>query len=675
MQQRIVKRIGNDIFVNLPIYERDGQPFANSADYTLEFELLSSNTHVEPIPVTEYWFEDGNRLCFWVLASEITAIGWYDFRGKLTRPDSSVSGGVATHEFDVVKLIRVVEHSEWIGTENTAGLYAMLDMYALSAYHSYVRTTLDDPILTEKEWVDTLKLRYEDLTDVQLTQLITNVINSITQVGVIIKEDDATVEPTDENVFSAKRTLKEISRTIQNFFSTLDDKFIRKDVEDEAAEVITFLKGIVAGGTSFFENVDASGSVTSSLVAILREGFQTGEWGIDKYGDAVLNDVLLRQLTATERANLQKGFKTGSHGMDAAGNFTSETVTSSEAVLGNVTLLGGAKSPVYIPGMFGEGFSLSRTSSGKWAMEVDDIMVRGQMILNELTIHKISHVGGAFLFSPASGEIAEVEEYPGSWKITVKDVNNFHFELYDNVICQNFTGIKQKRYWRGCNEVHPEDGVLFLGKTDCEAGSAIPEVGDEIITFGNKMKPARQNAILISSYGETGPYMQFFSGLDYYDLLDKVDVQIGGPETFFTASKFEIRGNDGKKKRVPREMGAWTWGTTYEFYDRVRYNGAFWLCMVPSTGVIPDEKRAEWVKETDVKVGGKNLLREYDIRFDFKYWGGYTPALGGNYEEHDLSAIMAGIKYLQVAPRNVQWVFPEFEQTLNVTSNTSWTTK
>lgn len=598
MQQRIVKRIGNDIFVNLPIYERDGQPFANSADYTLEFELLSHDTHTEPIPINDYWFENGNRLCFWVLASDVIATGWYDFKGRLTRPDSSVSGGVATHEFDVVKLIRVVEHSEWIGTENTAGLYAMLDMYALSAYHSYVRTTLDDPILTEKEWVDTLKLRYEDLTDGQINQLISSVVNSIVQVGFIVKEDDTTVEPTDDNVFSSLRTLKEIERVAHDI--DLGDKYLSKVNADTAQEVITFLKGIIASDDSSFTNLVASGSITANDIEALNS----------------VETSILRVLT--------------------------------QATLQNVILKGQINSETFTSGFLGSGFRLNKVGD-RWVLELDDLIVRKTMQVYELVVQRVRYQGGQTVFGPAGGKITSVTNGGSYWKCEHDSTEDFVTD--DQVFCQvtrvgsraqnpdgstTFEGVSTKRYWRKVTSFGP--GWFNLSKTDMEAGSDVPEVGDEVAVFGNRTNPDRQSAYMIVAVGPNSPYTAHYDGINGYSLKGKERVREGNLTGLYDSYFGQLSG--------------------YGMYaNNVYLRGIFRLF----TGKTIEEAIEE------IHVGGKNLLREHVIQFNFKYWGGSGEFVLVNPDDIEAAP------YLIVTPTSIHWVFPDTDADVNVESNTDWT--
>ena len=151
-QQRIIKQIGNDVYIDVAIYENDGTPFVQG-DATCRFEMR--NEYTEPISIDTWTIEDG-RLKFWILAPRIIQTGYYDLWGEVTRNDSSVMDGKASYTFDIRRALRIVKHSDEITEETATGIHGMLDMYALSAYHSYVRTTDDDPIMTEKEWAETL---------------------------------------------------------------------------------------------------------------------------------------------------------------------------------------------------------------------------------------------------------------------------------------------------------------------------------------------------------------------------------------------------------------------------------------------------------------------------------------------------------------------------------------
>lgn len=261
-QQRIIKRIGNDVYVEIPIYESDGAPFEQNGA-VCRFEMR--NGYTTSIAVKE-WQLDGNRLSFWLLADEIITTGYYDLWGEVKRDEADVRDGKATHTFDVRRLLRIVDHSEQITDEAAQGIHGMLDMYALSVYHSYVRTTDDVPIMTEKEWTE-------------LVMVANKVLN-------IIKEFDEE-KPTDYNVFSSLRTRKEIKDALAELdLSELDKKYLSKINPDEAQGIIKFIQGLIT------KNIISPNYMPS----MLGEGFS-----IDEYGRAVLESLEIRtSLTVPE---------------------------------------------------------------------------------------------------------------------------------------------------------------------------------------------------------------------------------------------------------------------------------------------------------------------------------------------------------------------------------------
>ena len=469
----------------------------------------------------------------------------------------------------------------------------------------------------------------------QITEaMLESMANAISE---LIKVDDET-ELTDENVMSSLRVIAEILSNNEE----LKNIFLSKIEEDEAAELITFLKGIIVNGLSKLE------------------------------------DVELENLIAEKLAELKKGFKTGIYGMDESGDFRAKKVTSPEAVFGDITLQNGFKSPVFISGILGEGFGFSKIpgTQNQWVLELQKLIVNGSLDVNELIVRKWSWVGAGYIFSAAGFEIDKVEELSDRFRVYPKKPEENDFKQYDQVLCQSFktdgTMANSKRYWRLALAVAPDRSYIDLSKTDTDGNTGIPSAGDDIIQLGYRGSDySRKGAIVISSIGEDGPYIQFLSGIDSYDLSDKIDTQIGR-ESWFTAERFIVKTPDGKKERVANDRGAWKSSETYYYYDRVSYNGDLWLSMVNGNTSIPSETSGGWVKQTDTKVGGKNLLREYDLRFDSKYWGNHTLVEGQNYVEVDIDAVIQVLKYLNVHPKAIAWVYPEHESNVVVKSNVDW---
>lgn len=107
MDSTIVKRYGNDIYVDFPIFEADGSAFKPSGA-TIRVELRNSFAETIPIPVYDF---SGNNIRFWVLASELKAVGSYDLWIEAKRANALIRGGIATYTYDKRDLIKIRRHS------------------------------------------------------------------------------------------------------------------------------------------------------------------------------------------------------------------------------------------------------------------------------------------------------------------------------------------------------------------------------------------------------------------------------------------------------------------------------------------------------------------------------------------------------------------------------------
>ena len=85
------------------------------------------------------------------------------------------------------------------------------------------------------------------------------------------------------------------------------------------------------------------------------------------------------------------------------------------------------------------------------------------------------------------------------------------------------------------------------------------------------------------------------------------------------------------------------------------------------TGIIHQLSQQIQDELNKQQIGGKNLLREYDIRFGFKYWGGT-----GDFTEVDLDTLQ-NQPYMNVSPAEIMWIYPDNEANITIESNTSWT--
>lgn len=162
-------------------------------------------------------------------------------------------------------------------------------------------------------------------------------------------------------------------------------------------------------------------------------------------------------------------------------------------------------------------------------LEISELIVRKTMHVFEIIVQKVTSVNGSMLTTPGGGvRISEVEELEDGYKCLFNNDDGTipnPFVVGDQALHQVFTGKNIGRYWRLVTEVG--DNYFVLSKTDCEAGSGIPRVEDEIIQFGNRTDKNRQNAVLTTSYGSDAPYTAYYSNVNSYSLEGKEDVREG----------------------------------------------------------------------------------------------------------------------------------------------------
>lgn len=150
-------------------------------------------------------------------------------------------------------------------------------------------------------------------------------------------------------------------------------------------------------------------------------------------------------------------------------------------------------------------------------------------------------------------------------------------------------------------------------------------------SYGNFTNPDRQNSTYFSR-----DYLRFLKGVRTWEFsLSNIGAQLGNMDNL-------------------NVFGLNTTG--YSLYANNVY----------FTGIIYQISQLIQEELDKQQVGGKNLLREYDIRFNFKYWGGT-----GEFIEVDLDALQ-NLPILSVSPTEVAWVYPEHYSELYVTSNTNW---
>lgn len=197
----------------------------------------------------------------------------------------------------------------------------------------------------------------------------------------------------------------------------------------------------------------------------------------------------------------------------------------------NIILRGDLKSINFSTGALGSGYALQIDENGDSLLEVDRLLVRKIAYFVELVIQRMSHVGGQIVLTPASMKCVNVEEYDDYYRCYFestdgdKEITN-DFVVGDQARCQTFNikagtnqNVSNSYYWRLV--VGVGDDYIDLSKTDCDAGSTVPQADDEIVLLGNRTDATRQAAIVLASYGNDAPYIKLYRGINSYQLSGK----------------------------------------------------------------------------------------------------------------------------------------------------------
>lgn len=155
---------------------------------------------------------------------------------------------------------------------------------------------------------------------------------------------------------------------------------------------------------------------------------------------------------------------------------------------------------------------------------------------------------------------------------------------------------------------------LFESETD-RMENDVPAKGDVIVQEGNLIDSERQNIIKLDTVGQNAPSMIQYVGVgsnsdNPYVLSKHVKVQIaGGGDNKLVVKTLEISTDNTASYKIPVDKGEYIPGTTYNYYDRVSYNGSLWLCINESgsNNTIPSTDNNEyWLLQVSKGSDGKD---------------------------------------------------------------------
>ena len=215
--------------------------------------------------------------------------------------------------------------------------------------------------------------------------------------------------------------------------------------------------------------------------------------------------------------------KTGRQVMNAAGEWVAEVVED------------------FMSGFAGYGWKIWEYVKGKWMLEIDSIRVREQFIVFEMLVSKMRAIIGSLGISQACGKIATVvlSEDGTEYLITLED-ETMSFVAHDFMRCQTYTGTKQTFYHVEISSVVDDVIHVPISEFDKDAEGIVinpPEVGNDVVQFGNSVNKNRQSAIYIHADESGQPAIDIMFNIDSKDWTGKVKTRLGG----------DIPGGDGAR--------------------------------------------------------------------------------------------------------------------------------
>lgn len=407
------------------------------------------------------------------------------------------------------------------------------------------------------------------------------------------------------------------SETLQKFFRKDDPAEGEEDVAEEVRRKVDFKKA-----ATFEEAADMLKKFTAHELAAFLKGFTiAGQFGIDEYGDMILNAI-----KSLEYDNAAE-----------------------------------------------QGFSIEKENPNRdeYHQYITNLTVWGKMTMNELEVMKRTYAGGTIYLSPAGGKIAKVvpvsswDDDESEWHETSEDMcvgwkcylladdgtaatENLWREG-DQVRCQTMGriaagGIGQgsaanKSYWRTIlkhgvsqqNEKiydHKMDHELFggqrfawivIGKHSVQLDEYaeenapaetrdIPEEGDVIVLDGSRTDPDRQNVFLLESHGSYAPRLVGYHGIDSYSHANKdvCDVSPKGVQVRSEYFKLLAQGSNTSTVEIPNFRGEWDPDEKYYKNDQVSHNNAIWTCIKDTDfQADPTDGSKYWRKEVYGVKGDK----------------------------------------------------------------------
>ena len=208
-------------------------------------------------------------------------------------------------------------------------------------------------------------------------------------------------------------------------------------------------------------------------------------WHITDKGDAKLRDIIGRVITITDRLMTDN----------------------------------------FVAGMTGVGVGVVN----KAEVHMDKGVIRKYLEVLALVVAQIFYRGGRQVLSPAGMKINRVEEFDGYYRcyMETEDGQVNQFTVGAQARCNRY-GSQQRYWWRLVDAIGVD--YIDVSKTDMDAGSMAPAVGDEVVQFGHRTDPYLQWVVMDSSFSDDAG-RTIYAGVNSYDLSGKWVLREGvGPD-------------------------------------------------------------------------------------------------------------------------------------------------
>lgn len=292
---------------------------------------------------------------------------------------------------------------------------------------------------------------------------------------------------------------------------------------------------------------------------------------------AATADDLTQWDTADER------YLSRQHDDTAEGSVTFRKATNFEA---------SAQSPDFESnGFAGSGWAAQTAADGKTYVEADNLRIRGRLTAFELVIEKIRAICGALGISQACGRVKSVDGDATNYYLVLEgdDTHGYGgFQANDFIRCQRWTTNGARGYWVRVSFIGStaggHDNVLAINRSEFDAAivephagevnaydhvvqevpaqvvqlvtddrtalitaddgtsllladnsnapiagqMVLPEVGDELVQYGNATDPTRQSAIYIHANGTGQPAIDLLTGITSKSFVGCLACRLGG---------------------------------------------------------------------------------------------------------------------------------------------------